>query len=256
VHAIMGPNGAGLLRLGNVLAGRVDELFVFALGALFLAVVVARPRPEIARGWRIPLLAVLALAVYLVTPFEMGYMGYIHTRAMPFIALLLIASPSIAPGRRTGVVLAAVVALQLVYQARVAAACRAFDREAQVAELQQVLRAAEPGRSLFGLVMDTGSKVVQYQPYLHIAAYYEVLRGGRSRYNFAETPWTPVRYQPGTEPVALERSWEVHPWDLDVDTAVADEDYVLVREPAAAPRGFAMVTRAGQWSLYAPAARR
>ena len=54
------------------------------------------------------------------------------------------------------------------------------------------------GKSLIALLMSTSSRVVQYQAYLHFAAYYEVQRGGRARYNFAETPWTPVRYRPGT----------------------------------------------------------
>ena len=245
-----------LLRFGNVLAGKSDEVFILALTALFVAAVLVKSRPRIERGWRIPLLAALALAGYFALPFEMGYMGYIHTRAMPFIVLLVIASPAIAPGRKTGALLAAVVAVHLVYETRLAAAYRAFDREAQIADLQQVLRAAEPGKSLIALLMGTSSRVVQFQAYLHFAAYYEVQRGGRARYNFAETPWTPVRYRPGTEPVPLTRSWEVHPQDLDVDKAVADEDYVLVRAPGPEPRGFTLVERSGVWSLYAPAARR
>jgi hypothetical protein len=245
-----------LMRFGNVLAGLADEFFVLALIALFIAVIAIGPRPRLGRGWRIPLLAGLSLTVYLVTPFEMGYMGYIHTRALPFIMLLAIASPSIAPGRKTGMLLAAVVALQVAYQTRVAAAYRAFDREAQIAELHQILRAAEPGKSLIALIMTTGSKLVQYQSYLHFAAYYELFRGGRARYNFAETPWTPIRYRQGTEPVTLPRSWELHPVDLDLETAVSDEDYVLVREPGPEPKGFQLLERAGRWSLYAPAARR
>jgi hypothetical protein len=245
-----------LLRFGNVLASLVDEFFVLGLIGLFVAAIAFGPRPRIERWWRIPLLAGLSLAVYLVTPFEMGYMGYIHTRAMPFIMLLAIASPSIAPGRKTGAILAAVVVLHLAYQTRVAAAYRAFDREAQVAELHQVLAAAAPGKSLIALILSAQSRVVQFQPYLHFAAYYEVFRGGRARYNFAETPWTPVRYRYGSEPVTLPRSWEVHPADLDLETAVSDEDYVLVHQPGPTLAGFQLVKSAGRWSLYAPVARR
>jgi hypothetical protein len=183
-------------------------------------------------------------------------MGYIHTRALPFLVLLAIASPSIAPGRKTGTILAAVVALQIGYQAHLAASYRAFDREAQATELHQVLSAAEPGKRLIALPDLVQSRVVQFQPYLHFGAYYEVLRGGRARYNFAETPWTPVRFRQGTEPVSLGRSWEVKPLELDLARAVSDEDYLLVRKPVPAPQGFELVTRAGMWSLYAPAARR
>jgi len=133
-----------LARFGNVLAGLRDEAFAAALFVLFAAVVAVRPRPPIERSWRVPLLAALTFAAYMAAPFDMGYIGYIHTRAMPFLVLLVIASPSIAPGRTTGAILAAAVGLQIAYQAQVAASYRAFDREAQVQELHQVLNAADP----------------------------------------------------------------------------------------------------------------
>jgi len=44
----------------------------------------------------------------------------------------------------------------------------------------------------------------------------------------------------------------VKPLEFDLARAVSDEDYVLVRKPLPAPRGFELVTRAGMWSLYAP----
>jgi len=229
---------------------------VLALVALFGALIAVRPRAGIERAWRLPLLAALSLAAYMVAPFDIGYMGYIHTRALPFLVLLAIASPPIAQGRKTAAILIAVVALQICYQAQVARAYRAFDREAQVTELHQVLRAAEPGKSLIGILDSTQSQVMQFQAYLHFAAYYEVLRGGRARYNFAETPWTPVRFRKGTEPVSLPRSWEVRTLQLDIARAVSDEDYVLVRQPGPRPVGFDLVAQAGRWSLYAPAARR
>jgi hypothetical protein len=245
-----------LLRYGNVLAATWDECYVLALVALFGALIAVRPRPPIGRAWRLPLLAALSLAAYMVAPFDIGYMGYIHTRALPFLVLLTIASPSIAAGRTTAAILVVAVALQIGYQAQVARAYRAFDREAQITELHQVLRAAEPGKRLIAILDWTQSGVVQFQAYLHFAAYYEVLRGGRARYNFAESPWTPVRFRKGTEPVSLPRSWELRPLQLDVQRAVSDEDYVLVRQPGSRPTGFDLVAEAGRWSLYALAARR
>jgi len=245
-----------LARFGNVLAGTRDELFVAALCALLAALVFVKGRPRMERAWRLPLLAALTLAAYMVAPFDMGYMGYIHTRALPFLALLVIASPSIAPGRKTGMILAAIVALQVAYQVQLGASYREFDREAQIQELHRVLDAAAPGKRLIGLLDKTESRVVQFQAYLHFAAYYEVFRGGRARYNFAETPWTPIRFRRGTEPVPLARSWENRPRELDVALAVSDEDYVLTGSPWPPPEGFGLVARAGRWSLYAPDARR
>ncbi|HET9752295.1 MAG TPA: hypothetical protein VFP52_05020 [Myxococcales bacterium] len=245
-----------LLRFGNVLAGHADEVFLLALAALFAAAIAVPGRPRLQRGFRIPLLALLTLAAYMVAPFDIGYMGYISLRALPFLMLLIVASPSIAPARATNVLLGIAAALTVAYSLELAASYRAFDREAEVSELSQVLRAAEPGKRLIAVIDETGSRVVQFQAYLHFAAYYELLRGGRSRYNFAETPWTPVRFRKGEEPVPLPRSWELKPGGLDLAYATSDEDYVLVRAPGPAPKGFDLVSRAGRWSLYAEAARR
>lgn len=245
-----------LLRFGNVLAGHWDEIFMVALAALFAAAVAVPGRPRLQRGFRVPLLALLTFAAYMVAPFDIGYMGYISLRALPFLMVLIIASPSIAARRPTSFILGAVAALTVAYSLKLAASYRAFDREAEVSELSLVLRAAEPGKRLIALIGDTGSRVVQFQAYLHFAAYYELQRGGRARYNFAETPWTPVRFRKGEEPVPLPRSWELRPGELDLAYATSDEDYVLVRTPGPAPGGFDLVSRAGRWSLYAPIARR
>jgi len=101
-----------------------------------------RPRSLVQRGWRLPLLAALDASRVHGSAFDMGYMGYIHTRALPFLVLLAIASPPSHPARKTGAILAAVVALQIGYQVHLAASYRAFDREAQAAELHHVLGAA------------------------------------------------------------------------------------------------------------------
>src|SRR5262249_45161039 len=229
-----------LARFGNVLAGHWDEAFVAALFVLFLAVVAVRQRPPIARAWRLPLLAALTFAAYLAAPFDMGYMGYIHTRAMPFLILLAIASPSIAPGKKTGALLAAAVGLQIAYQAHLSASYRAFDREAQVHELHLVLNAPAPGQRPVAVHDKAQSRVVEYEAYLHFAAYYQVFRGGRARYSFAETPWTPIPFRKGSEPVPLPRSWENRLLELDVALAVSDEDYALLDGPGAPPAGFGL----------------
>jgi hypothetical protein len=90
-----------LLRFGNVLAGHTDELFWAALVGHWLLAKWAPGRPNDARGWRLPLLAVLCLLGYLVLPYQVGFMGYIHLRALPFLILLAIALPRLAPGRRS-----------------------------------------------------------------------------------------------------------------------------------------------------------
>ena len=76
--------------------------------------------------------------------------------------------------------------------------------------------------------------------------------GGRALFNFAETPWTPVRFRRGMEPPAMPRSWEWHPQWLLPGRDLQDEDYLLVRGGGRDPGSeFALRARAGLWSLYA-----
>lgn len=240
-----------IARFGNVLAGHADELFVLALLVLFAAAVLVRGGERQERAFRLPLLAALTLVGYFVAPFDIGYMGFIEHRALPFLAVLIIASPALAPGRLTSALCAAAVALQLVYDAKLAVTYRAFDAEAQVAELHQVLAAAAPGKRLVALIWNQDSRVVQFQPYLHFGAYAEVQRGGRALYNFAETPWTPVRFRRGTEPSPMPRGWEVRPQEMDLSRVARETDTLLVRGPAQEPgAGFRLRARAGRWSLY------
>jgi hypothetical protein len=238
-----------LLRFGNVLAGHADELFWAALVGVWLLAAWAPGRPAVPRGWRLPLLAVLCLLGYLVLPYQVGFMGYIHLRALPFLVLLAIASPRLAPGRRTSVLLGAAVLLQVLYGVALSRVYRAFDQEAQVTQLEQVLHAAAPGKRLLGLIWDRQGRVVQFKSYTHFAQYYEVERGGRARVSFSDTPWTPVRYREDTRPDALPPGWEDTPGKFDPAREGADTDYVLVQSGPAPKGPFTLTARAGRWAL-------
>jgi hypothetical protein len=243
-----------LARFGNVLASRDDEMFVAALAALFLvaaALGLARRSPP---AWRVVALTGATLFAYLCAPFDIGYMGYIGLRALPFFVLSAIACPSLAPGRFTSALCALAVLLQISYSAVLVRAARAFTAEAQAHELADVLGAAETGRRLFALISDQESRVVQFRPYLHFGSYYQVLRGGRTQYNFAETPWTPVRFSRATTHATLPRSWELHPELIVPSVDAAEDDYLLLRLPARDPGPrFLLLASAGQWALYGTA---
>ena len=239
-----------LLRFGNVLAGHADELFWAALVGLWLMAVWVPGRPRPPRAWRLPLLAGLAFVGYFALPYQVGFMGYIHLRALPFLVLLALAAPCLAPGRRTSVLLAAAVLLQVGYAVVLSRVYRAFDDEAQVTQLETVLHAAAPGARLVGLIWNQESKLVQFKSYLHFAQYYEVERGGRARVNFADAPWTPVRYRPGTEPPALPFGWEEAPGRFDPARDGAEADYLLVRGGPAPTGPFVLESAAGSWALY------
>jgi hypothetical protein len=249
----LGPKGQilDLLRLGNVVASHVDEVFILLIGLIFVAVILVPGRPRIERGWRLPLVAAGTFATYMILPWEAGFIGYINLRALPFLALVVLASPSIAKGRATSALLAAAVALQIAYAVALSRIYRAFDREAQGIELSQVLQAASPGTSLVALIYEQKSHLVMGRPYLHFGSYFEVERGGRARTNFAEAPWSPVRYRPETAPPTLPLGWALEP-DLGVASRVAAvDDYLLVRGPGDAPGPpFFLRAEAGRWALY------
>ena len=240
-----------LLRFWNVLAGHADEAFVAAILLCWASAALIPGRPREARWWRLPLLAAGLLAAYFAVPESLGAAGSLHLRAIPLLTFLLLSAPALAPGRLTSALLAAAIAVQLGYDARLLAVHRDFEAEAEAPQLEQVLRAAEPGRRLLSLVADRQSRLVQFQAYQHFGMYYEVERGGRARRNFAELPWTPVRFRAGTEAVSLAPGWEEHPERFDPAREGADADYLLVRGPAPGSTGsFDVVARAGKWTLY------
>jgi hypothetical protein len=239
-----------LVRFGNVLFGHADEVFWTALVGLWLAAVFF-PRGRWAqRDWRLPLLAGLALVGYFALPIHMGFMGYIQTRAVPFFVLLSFAALPIGRRRVTAMLLALAVAAQVAYGVKLVTAYRAFDREADAVNLERVLDSAEPGERLMGLIWVRTSEIIQYKSYLHFAQYYEVERGGRARINFAETPWTPIRFRRDETPVPLPFGWENHPELFDADREGAETDYLLVRGPVLPPAEYVLRSHAGDWSLY------
>lgn len=253
-------------RLGNVLVGRADEIFVGAVVAIFaalLALRALRPAPEpaagIEPGWRrfrLALLALGTLGAYLCSPIGAGHFWLIHLRFLPFLALVALAAPPLprlATSRRAAALLAAVAGLQAAYAFVLASAYRRFDAEAQPAALRRVLDEAAPGKRLLALIYDQESSVVHFNPYMHFGLYYELERGGRARFNFGELPWMPVRFRPQPGAVPLPANYEWAPEKVPLRAAAADADYVLVRRETWMPAGrFRLRSQAGPWAVYEP----
>jgi hypothetical protein len=256
-----------LLRFGNVIHGRSDEVFV-ALVFLIWVLLWLAPGTRILphRRYRLPLLAVGLFCAYMVAPVQIGYVAYIHLRAMPFLIAFGLFSITIAKTRRTSALLGALVVLQAAYAARLAVAYRQFDREAEATKFEEVLSVAEPGRRVVSLMLNRKSRIVLFEPYLHFGLYYQIERGGRVRFNFGELPWMPVRLRGDRPPQAMPLHWEFFPGFFDWRRARVDADYVLVRapdplgdsaeDPEPGPEfaaGWELVKRAGRWSMFRPA---
>jgi hypothetical protein len=255
-----------LFRFANVLDGRVDEIFAAALVLALVAIAREREKPpRTLWSYRMPLLAAGLTLGYLVAPASAGYVAYIHYRAVPFIFVFALASPWVLRSSRKVARLAGLaVALQLAYAGYLVTRYRAFDREADLPGLSAVLEAAPPGQRMLSLMLHRRSKVVHFEPYLHFGLYYQVLRGGRTRFNFGELPWMPARFHGAAREYPWH--WEFDAGRFDWQSALGDADYVLLRtcppdgEAADDPEpggdfaeGWQLLARAGRWELFAPA---
>jgi hypothetical protein len=255
-----------LFRFANVLDGRVDEVFAGALLLAFLGI--AREReaaPRTLWSYRMPLLAAGLTFAYLLAPASAGYVAYIHYRAVPFILVFVLASPWVARSSPKVARLAGVaVVLQLAYAGYLVTRYRAFEREADLPALTSVLDAAPPGQRVLSLMLHRRSKVIHFEPYLHFGLYYQVLRGGRTRFNFGELPWMPARFHGAAREYPWH--WEFDAGRFDWPSALGDADYVLLRtcppdgEAADDPEpggdfgaGWELLAHAGRWELFAPA---
>jgi hypothetical protein len=261
-----------VLRFGNVFPGRVDEAVIFLLVAAFLAIAWQRaPRARPAGAYRVALLASGLLGAYLLAPHSVGYVAFIHLRAIPFLLLFCLASPLVARTPRTSALLAIAVGVQLLYAPYVVQRYRQFDREVDGNELEEVLGGAVPGQRLVSLMLDRKSKAVHFEPYLHFGLYYQVLRGGRTRFNFGELPWMPLHFRRDVLPATpYPVRWEFDVGYFDWRRALPDADYIFVRTPDPDPDaerydapepgpefadGWHLKERAGRWELFVPAPR-
>ena len=145
VHAALARDGAGqaahtaprwlpvhirvldLVRFGDVLPGRADELAVLALVSLFAAAAVFGIRGGASAVAR-PLLAGVALLAYFAAPFDMDKSLDGAARS-PSSSCSRSPHPCSPRDASTSALCAAAVLLEVCYGAKLAAAYRAFDRE-------------------------------------------------------------------------------------------------------------------------------
>ncbi|HYX25403.1 MAG TPA: hypothetical protein VFC23_14725 [Thermoanaerobaculia bacterium] len=201
-------------------------------------------------GW----LAVL----YLVSPeFRGGYL--IAQRIAPFAAMVAVtALPVPRPDRRRLVAWAA--AAMVVFQ--FGQTLEGFLRFRTESEgLGALLATTEPGQNLAGLTFERSSASWPGMPvYLHFPAYYQVYKGGRILFSFAELFQTSARFRPGRSWDDLLAEWnEWSPQLFDWDRHAGRFRYFLVRGSADDvaeafgddPSGLGLSLRmAGRWWLF------
>ncbi|WP_434381426.1 hypothetical protein [Melittangium boletus] len=217
--------------LANLLRDGSDRLPLYAVaavaaGATVLGVLRPAPSPErpLAR-LRLPGLALLALGLYFLLPFDIrGYTYYLNTRYAQLAALLVLASVPVTRPPFERALLGAGAACALPLALVLGQGFRAFAREA--AEWDTLVAATAARPRVMGLVFDARSRVMRHPVFLHGAAELARARGGLTNFSFALTPHSPLRYR-GTPPPTFPSEWR--PQEFQYAPQGLAYDHFLVR---------------------------
>jgi hypothetical protein len=200
--------------LANILRDQSDRYALYAVGAICIACVVIAalqgasksPRREgSVERWRMVVLAVVALAMYIALPFDVrGYMYYLNTRFAHLAAPLAVGALPILASRFRGYFLGAAALTTLVLAIPLVRGFSAFDDEALSLDRLAPLAGSRP--MVMGLIFDTSSRAVRHPVFLHSAAVIARERGGVPNFTFALTPHSPLKYR-GSPPPTFPSEW-------------------------------------------------
>jgi hypothetical protein len=166
--------------------------------------------------------------LYLVLPeFRGGYL--IAQRIAPFAAMVAVTALPVARADRRRLVAWLAAALVVFQLGQTLTGFIRFRTES--AGYSELLEVTEPGQSLAGLIFDRSSSSWPSMPvYLHFPAYYQVFKGGRILFSFAELFQTSARFRPGRSWDDLLAEWnEWSPQLFDYDRHAGRFRYFLVR---------------------------
>ncbi len=252
-----------LRRLREMLANgffdQSDQRIVMRMAVLALVTLIlglAYRKKEI-RSWRVfargPLLALIALSLYLFLPFHIsGFVAIINTRFAVIFALLVIAAlpfPSVIWAQRTVAITA--MAICLWYGAILTAHFRKFDMEA--APMNDMIAAMGPKPKIVSLLQDLTGKVTAHVSYLHFPCYAAIERGGITSASFAQSTLSPLEYKIPIPPCFS----HFNPHQFDYNAHGRYYDYYLVHgqmTPHAIFREFEnevrLIAQSGDFTLY------
>jgi hypothetical protein len=203
------PPLESLARLPSTLFGAFSDGSQLLLAAVLLALVgvlaVPRPAPPATppagAGGESPLYrtrfatlaAWLGLLYFALPEFSSGYL--MAERMAPLAFLLAIPAlpcPPAARRRVAGLLTAGLLALHLLVTTT-----GFLSFAAETAGLSDLLDRTAPGQALAGLIYEPYSQVWTVPVLVHVPAYYQVRKGGRVHFSFAQFFNAPVRYRPG-----------------------------------------------------------
>lgn len=235
----------------------ITLMLVIAVVLLVLGGVAAREKG--AAWWRIaklrgPLLAAVALAMFLFMPFDVrGYMYYVNFRFAELFALVLVASlpfPAHLWAQRTFVGASTLVCVW--YGSTIADHFKRFDMEANAVDA--AIAATGPKPKIMALSFDTSSAVLTHPAYLHFASYVALAHGGITSFSFAATEHSPLQFVVPLPP-APQSEWRAD--QFDYPSYGSYYDYYLVRGMVSPSRVFRgrdfevrLAAQSGPFALY------
>lgn len=121
----------------------------------------------------------------------------------------------------------AVVAISMLGWATIRAAV--FNAETRA--YSNIMAAAQPGRRVLMLMMDSNSRASDAPLFLHFPAWYQAERGGLAEFNFARFDVTPLSYRdPAASRIGIGFEWRPHTFNWSTHKGEL-YDYIVVRSP-------------------------
>lgn len=203
------PTLSGMLRSGADRVAVIGSFSIAVAAVVWWLCAQWQRRPAPIADCRLVGLAITALTLYFVLPFDIhGVMYYLNTRYAHLAAALIVVSVPILPPHRHRIALTASVALALVCGVVLARGFAAFDRESR--PLHELATKLLRRSRTMGLIYDPYSNVVRHPVYLHAGATLARRCGGIANFSFATTPHSPLMYRRGKTPPTFASEWQPH----------------------------------------------
>lgn len=245
----------------DVFKDDTDEIILIMWGLLVLVTVglavgqTDKAKP--AARW-FALLPVLCVALYFLMPGELGPV-WLFAQRFPSLALItLVPALRMPQGGRGWLAAAAMVALAWHTTTNTCKHYVAFQLE-EVGDIDGAIASIEPGKRTAGLIFDSGSKTMNWAPFLHYVSWVQVEKGGMVQFSYADWAHWPFHYKHGHYPPPntatdgqTRRRWEWTPEQVPITELYPYYDYVLVRGGAwnPPPGTFHNVFHGDKWNVW------
>ena len=205
------------------------------------------------------LLPALCIVLYFVMPGDLGPV-WLFSQRFPSLALIsLVPALRMPTGARGWVVTAAMLGLAVHSTVNTCKHFIQFQVD-EAGDIDGAIAAIAPGKRTAGLIFDSGSRVMNWAPFLHYVSWAQVEKGGLVQFSYADWAHWPFHYKagqfppPGTATDAPTRKrWEWTPEQVPTSELYPYYDYVLVRGGGFRPEPgtFHSVFRGERWSVFA-----